>query len=120
MPVTPKDIELTLKAAFPEMKYLEITDTSSGCGSSYAVIIINPTFEGKMTLARHRWGTLSSVAIGPGTPMTYVPSATVNDIMREQIKQMHAFSQKTYTPAEWERIKAKMAEEEAAKAASTE
>ncbi|KAG8967824.1 hypothetical protein FRC03_009226 [Tulasnella sp. 419] len=99
MPVTPKDIELTLKAAFPEMKYLEITDTSSGCGSSYAVIIINPTFEGKMTLARHRW---------------------VNDIMREQIKQMHAFSQKTYTPAEWERIKAKMAEEEAAKAASTE
>ncbi|KAG9046843.1 hypothetical protein FS837_003551 [Tulasnella sp. UAMH 9824] len=96
MPVEPRDLEKALKAAFPEMRYLEIMDTSSGCGSSYAVIIVNPTFEGKMTLARHRW---------------------VNELLKEEIAQMHAFSQKTYTPKEWEAIKAKNAAAEAARKA---
>ncbi|KAG8904200.1 hypothetical protein FRB99_002103 [Tulasnella sp. 403] len=86
MPVAAKDLEAALKRAFPEMTYLEIMDTSSGCGASYAVIIVNPTFEGKLTLARHR---------------------LVNQLLKDEIAQLHAFSQKTYTPTQWEVIKAK-------------
>jgi len=98
MPVTSQDMEIALKAAFPEMTYLEIMDTSSGCGASYAVIIVNPGFDGKMTLARHR---------------------LVNGLLKDQIAQLHAFSQKTYTPKQWETIKQQDAEKAAAKAAAT-
>lgn len=40
MPVSLEDIENALRNALP-ITYLEITDQSSGCGESYAVLIVS-------------------------------------------------------------------------------
>ncbi|TDL27166.1 bola-like protein [Rickenella mellea] len=87
MPVSPQDIENTLSSAIP-VSYVEVKDQSSGCGESYAVFVVSEAFEGKMTLARHRM---------------------VNEILKEQISQLHAFSQTTLTPAQYVAKKAKEA-----------
>ncbi|KAL1923640.1 uncharacterized protein VTP21DRAFT_8620 [Calcarisporiella thermophila] len=63
-----------------EAQHVEVVDTSGGCGQSFEVVIVSPRFEGKTTLARHR---------------------LVNEVMKDEIAQIHAFSQKTYTPAQW-------------------
>eukprot|EP01135_Chromosphaera_perkinsii_P007487 Nk52_evm2s884 gene=Nk52_evmTU2s884 len=65
-----------LKASF-----VEVIDTSGGCGSNFEAIIVSDEFEGKATLARHRM---------------------VNKALQEELKEIHAFSQKTYTPKQWE------------------
>ncbi|KAL2918965.1 hypothetical protein HK105_201235 [Polyrhizophydium stewartii] len=57
-----------------------ITDTSDGCGQSFEVVIVSTAFEGKSLLQRHR---------------------LVNDAAKAEIAQIHAFSQKTYTPEQW-------------------
>jgi len=88
MPTTGADIESNLKKAFSEITHLEVKDTSSGCGSSFALVIVSPDFNGKGTLARHR---------------------LVNQVLKEKIASLHAFSQETYTPEQWEAIKAKKA-----------
>ncbi|KIM27056.1 hypothetical protein M408DRAFT_330210 [Serendipita vermifera MAFF 305830] len=85
MPVSQPDLEAALRNALP-IDHLEILDTSSGCGQNYAVVIVSSAFEGKMTLARHRM---------------------INELLKDQISQMHAFSQKSYTPKQWETEEAK-------------
>ncbi|KAI5119574.1 hypothetical protein M0805_006459 [Coniferiporia weirii] len=87
MPVTLESIENTLREAIP-ISHLEITDVSNGCGENYDVFIVSEAFEGKMTLARHRM---------------------VNDLLKNEIAQMHAFSQKTMTPKQYNAQKAKEA-----------
>eukprot|EP00842_Homolaphlyctis_polyrhiza_P006628 jgi/Hompol1/6967/HPOL_000870-RA len=81
MPGVSKD---HLSALFTEKltpTFLEITDTSDGCGQSYEVVIVSAAFEGKSLLQRHRM---------------------VNDAAKDEIAQIHAFSQvKTYTPEQW-------------------
>ncbi|KAG8829264.1 hypothetical protein FRC17_006857 [Serendipita sp. 399] len=79
MPISQEELETTIRDAWP-VDHLEIIDVSSGCGESYAVVIVSPAFEGKLTLARHRM---------------------VNEVLKTQIAQMHAFSQKTFTPKQW-------------------
>ncbi|KAF8464813.1 bola protein [Gautieria morchelliformis] len=79
MPVSLVDLEQALRNALP-ISHLEIIDQSSGCGESYAVLIVSESFEGKMTLARHRM---------------------INELLKDQIVQMHAFSQKTLTPKQY-------------------
>ena len=44
---------------------------------------MSPLFEKKMTLARHR---------------------LVNSALKDEIARMHAFSQKSYTPEEWNKL----------------
>jgi len=80
MPIGQKDLESAIRAAIP-VSHLEIIDQSSGCGENYAVFVVSEAFEGRNTLARHRF---------------------INDLLKEQIAQMHAFSQKTLTPKQWE------------------
>jgi stress-induced morphogen len=46
---------------------------------------VSPVFEKKMTLARHR---------------------LVNTALKDEIARLHAFSQKSYTPEEWEKLQA--------------
>ncbi|KAF8707569.1 BolA IbaG family, partial [Rhizoctonia solani] len=87
MPISAASLETSLRNTF-EPTHLEIQDTSNGCGENYAVVIVSKVFEGKMTLARHR---------------------LVNELLKDEISQMHAFSQKTYTPQQWETLKAKEA-----------
>ncbi|KGB76413.1 hypothetical protein I307_00418 [Cryptococcus deuterogattii 99/473] len=69
-----------------EIHHLEFVDTSGNCGMSYAVTIVSPNFSKKITLQRHK---------------------LVNQILAEEIAQLHAFSQKTLTPEQWEKEKTK-------------
>lgn len=62
----------------------EVADTSAGrCGQSYEVIVVSSQFEGKPLIQRHR---------------------LVNECLAEEIRQVHAFSQKTYTPEQWAKM----------------
>ena len=67
-------------------QHLEIADVSGGCGTSYNVVIVSEQFIGKSLLQRHRM---------------------VNDILKSQIAAMHAFSQVSLTPEQWEERKNK-------------
>ncbi|KAK0447896.1 bola-like protein [Desarmillaria tabescens] len=80
MPVNTKDLENAIRNAI-SVTYLKIEDQSSGCGENYAIILVSEAFEGKSTLARHRW---------------------INELLKNEISQMHAFSQKTFTPKQYE------------------
>ncbi|CAA7262585.1 hypothetical protein NLJ89_g9419 [Agrocybe chaxingu] len=84
MPIDVIALEKAIKRAIP-VTHLEIVDQSSGCGDSYAIVLVSESFQGKSTLARHRM---------------------VNDLLKDQIAQMHAFSQKTYTPEQYEKLQA--------------
>ncbi|KAF8595648.1 bola-like protein [Ceratobasidium sp. AG-I] len=85
MPVSATALEKSLNDTF-NPTHLEILDTSNGCGENYSVVIVSNAFEGKTTLARHR---------------------LVNELLKEDISQMHAFSQKSYTPKQWETLQTK-------------
>ncbi|KAG1852656.1 bola protein [Suillus discolor] len=85
MPVTIEDLERAIRAAFP-VSHLDIEDQSSGCGSSYAILLVSEAFEGKTTLARHR---------------------LINQALKQEISQLHAFSQKSFTPAQYAAHQAK-------------
>lgn len=60
---------------------VEVEDMSGGCGQAFAVIIVSSKFEGKNKLMRHR---------------------LVNSSLKEEIAAIHAFTQKAFTPKEWE------------------
>ncbi|KAH8101277.1 bola protein [Cristinia sonorae] len=85
MPISQGDLEASIRNVIP-ITHLEIIDQSSGCGENYAIFVVSDAFEGKTTLARHRF---------------------INDILKKEIALMHAFSQKTLTPKQWEAQQAK-------------
>jgi stress-induced morphogen len=55
-----------------------------GCGSAFSAIIVSPKFEKKTSLARNR---------------------LVNTALKEEIKSIHAWSPKCYTPEQWAKLK---------------
>ncbi|ERT02735.1 BolA domain protein [Sporothrix schenckii 1099-18] len=59
---------------------VEVTDVSGGCGQAFTAIIVSPQFSGLNSLKRHR---------------------LVNAALREEIKNIHAWSAKCHTPEEW-------------------
>jgi stress-induced morphogen len=62
--------------------HVEMVDTSADrCGHAFEAVIVSPEFEGKALLARHRM---------------------VNEALKDELAQIHAFSQKTFTPSQWE------------------
>lgn len=63
-----------------EATHVDIEDISDGCGAKFNAVIVTPKFEGKGLLERHRM---------------------VNTILSEELKVIHAFSQKTWTPEQW-------------------
>ncbi|XP_034654484.1 bolA-like protein 2 [Drosophila subobscura] len=66
-----------------EAKYVNVVDESDGCGGKFSVIIVSDAFKGKTLLQKHR---------------------LVNTTLAEELKEIHAFSQKSYTPEEWEKV----------------
>lgn len=64
--------------------HVEVVDESDGCGAKFSVIIVSDVFKGKPLLQRHR---------------------LVNGVLEEELKNIHAFSQKTLTPEQWENQK---------------
>ncbi|KAI8089398.1 bola protein [Halteromyces radiatus] len=68
-----------------EAQHVQVDDLSAGCGQMFEVVIVSPAFEGLRLLTRHK---------------------LVNEKLKEEISKVHAFSQKSYTPEEWEKKKA--------------
>ncbi|EDW09385.1 hypothetical protein AWZ03_001970 [Drosophila navojoa] len=79
---TSKYLEDKLKEKL-DATYVQVTDESDGCGGKFSAIIVSKAFEGKALLQKHR---------------------LVNTTLAEELKEIHAFSQKSYTPAEWEKV----------------
>lgn len=64
--------------------HVEVVDESDGCGGKFSAIIVSEQFAGKSLLQRHR---------------------LVNTALAEELKTIHAFSQKTFTPEQWDNEK---------------
>ncbi|EJD06102.1 bola-like protein [Fomitiporia mediterranea MF3/22] len=71
MAVSLETLETNLRNAIPIM-HLEIIDQSNGCGENYEILVVSEAFEKKTTLARHR---------------------LINELLKNEIAEMHAFSQ---------------------------
>ncbi|XP_053326906.1 bolA-like protein 2 [Spea bombifrons] len=70
-----------------QAEHVDVQDTSPDhCSTSFKVLVVSPLFEGKPLLQRHR---------------------LVNGCLSEELQQIHAFEQKTLTPAQWEQEKQK-------------
>uniref|UniRef100_A0A2R5LFT1 Putative bola bacterial stress-induced morphogen-related protein n=1 Tax=Ornithodoros turicata TaxID=34597 RepID=A0A2R5LFT1_9ACAR len=65
--------------------HVELEDISDGCGAKFNAVIVSPKFEGKALLERHRM---------------------VNTVLSKELEVIHAFSQKTLTPEQWQAKKA--------------
>jgi stress-induced morphogen len=82
MPITQEQLEMKLKEHL-EPVYLKVEDISDGCGSKYNVLIVSNKFEGQSLLNRQR---------------------LVNTIIANEMKQIHAFTQKCVTPQQWNKM----------------
>ncbi|UZJ51309.1 hypothetical protein CBS101457_000629 [Exobasidium rhododendri] len=78
--VSQLDLETAIRSKVNSISALVVSDVSGGCGQAYDVIIVSEVFEGLNTLKRHR---------------------LINDLLKVEIAQLHAFSQKTYTPKQY-------------------
>ena len=58
----------------------EVVDESDGCGAKISVVIVSEQFAGLNMLKRHK---------------------SVHAVLKEELPNIHAFSQKTHTPEEW-------------------
>lgn len=64
-----------------EAEHVDVEDLSNcGCGMKFDAVIVSPKFEGKPLLQRQR---------------------LVNQTLAEEMKQIHAFTMKTFTPSQW-------------------
>ncbi|KAI5794935.1 bola protein [Pyronema domesticum] len=79
--ITAEKLDATIRAKL-EATHVELVDTSGGCGQMFESIIVSPQFQGKTSLARHR---------------------LANSALKEEIAAIHAWTQKLFTPAEWEK-----------------
>ncbi|GAA98623.1 hypothetical protein E5Q_05310 [Mixia osmundae IAM 14324] len=77
-------LEARIRAVLPSATHVQVFDISGGCGQSYEVIIVSPDFEGMSTLKRHR---------------------KVNELLADEIAQLHAFTQKSLTPEQWSKTR---------------
>ena len=66
-----------------DASYVQAVDTSDGCGGKFEVTVVAEAFRGKTLLQQHR---------------------LVNAALTEELQKIHAFSQKTYTPEQWEKV----------------
>ncbi|XP_014225279.1 bolA-like protein 2 [Trichogramma pretiosum] len=83
MPYSEEHIRQKLQKEL-EPLHLTVEDQSDGCGGKFSVLVVSEKFAGKTLLQRHR---------------------LVNGILEEELKDIHAFSQKTLTPEQWEKQK---------------
>ena len=73
-----KMVEL-LKARFPLAKEVEVVDISHGCGAMYEINVASVEFKGLSVVKQHR---------------------LINEILKEQIKDMHGLRIQTSVPSE--------------------
>lgn len=77
--VSSKELERRITEQF-KPSHFEVRDVSDGCGQAYEIVVVSESFVGKSRLARHR---------------------AVNNALQNEIAQLHAFTQKNFTPEEW-------------------
>lgn len=68
-----------LKAKFPLAKEVEVVDISHGCGAMYEINVVSVEFKGLSTVKQHR---------------------LINEVLKEQIKDMHGLRIQTSVPSE--------------------
>ena len=69
-----------------EATHVTVDDISPGlCGTSFKVVVVSSKFEGKSKLQQQR---------------------LVNGALAEEMSQIHALTQKTYTPEAWKKVNA--------------
>ncbi|KAM3176734.1 hypothetical protein ACTXT7_005933 [Hymenolepis weldensis] len=78
MPSTEESVRERLQVLNPT--HLKITDFSDGCGLKLKVEIVSEQFVNKTLIQQHR---------------------TVNDLLKEEMKDIHALSLSTFTPEKW-------------------
>mmetsp|Transcript_12159 Transcript_12159/g.44384 ORF Transcript_12159/g.44384 Transcript_12159/m.44384 type:complete len:87 (+) Transcript_12159:139-399(+) len=80
--VTAADLEHVLREKL-QASHVEVVDTSSGCGTSFEVVVVSAIFaEKKGLLQKHR---------------------AVNEAVKEHMAEIHAFSiKKAVTPEQWQ------------------
>ncbi|EWC47998.1 putative bolA-like protein C8C9.11 [Drechslerella stenobrocha 248] len=81
--VTAESLEQTIREKL-DATHVTVVDNSGGCGQIFEAVIVSAQFEGKTSLAKSR---------------------LVNTALKEEIAKVHAWSNKTYTPAQWEKVK---------------
>lgn len=84
MPYTKEHIEEKLRKEL-DASYVKVEDVSDGCGAKFDCLIVSSQFEGKPLLQRHRM---------------------VNNALVEEMKSIHALTQKTLTPEQWQQQQA--------------
>ncbi|CAD6886337.1 unnamed protein product [Tilletia controversa] len=80
MVVSSAQLEAAIRSKIDNVSTVIVSDVSGGCGQAYDVVIVSDAFEGIPTLKRHRM---------------------VNDHLKDQIAQLHAFSQTTMTTKQY-------------------
>lgn len=83
MPYSAKYLEEKLTKEL-SATFVEVVDDSDGCGQKFSCVIVSDIFKGKPLLQTHR---------------------LVNRILKEELKEIHAFSLKNYTIEQWESLK---------------
>ncbi|CAI2384651.1 unnamed protein product [Moneuplotes crassus] len=74
-------IESKIKEGFKDLEFFHLKDQSDGCGAKFFCIVISEEFEGLKLLDRQR---------------------KVNDLISDEISEVHALELKTWTPKQWE------------------
>ena len=83
---TEEGVRKKLAEAFSPV-FLSVVDESDGCGSKFSVIVVSTQFDGVGLLERQR---------------------SVNTVLAEEMKTIHALTMKTWTPAQYEKRKSKL------------
>ena len=81
MPVDAEHLRAKFAASSIEPSVVEVVDTSDGCGSKFECVIVSEKFDAVPLLQRQRM---------------------VNEVIGDDMKEIHAFSMKTWTPAQHE------------------
>ncbi|KAG7203157.1 hypothetical protein KM043_010275 [Ampulex compressa] len=66
-----------LRNKFPKAKLIEVTDVSGGCGAMFEISVVAPEFKGLNTVKQHR---------------------IINEVLKEEIKEMHGIRIHTSIP----------------------
>ncbi|XP_029658995.1 bolA-like protein 3 [Formica exsecta] len=66
-----------LRNRFPQAQLIEVTDVSGGCGAMFDINVVAPEFKGLNTVKQHR---------------------IINEILKEEIKDMHGLRIRTSIP----------------------
>ncbi|KAF7379411.1 hypothetical protein HZH68_016261 [Vespula germanica] len=66
-----------LRNKFPKAQLIEVTDVSGGCGAMFEINVIAPEFKGLNTVKQHR---------------------IINEVLKEEIKDMHGIRIYTSIP----------------------